>query len=213
MKKYLLSFILFFFASNAGAQMYNKTEGYKNFTELKEGRSSSEFDAEIKQRSTGDIFMTGGIANYVIKKANPKSDLNILRDDIYAIKIDNDLYINEISFTGLARYDKIIEVGYYTYFTATAPLSGEYQEKLGIIKPGEKPVAIAGMIGVVVKPDGTISMLTPQILLKLCRDNHKIYKDIIAANLQRKDVPQMYDFLKQYNASVSNPSDLSSTRD
>ena len=51
----------------------------------------------------------------------------------------------------------------------------------------------------VILPTGMIQMLTPELLLELCKDNQSIVKEIQGTKLKKNDTNKMFEILRQYN--------------
>jgi len=175
------------------------TNGFADFNEFMLNKPSLDFDFQLKKRSGGDIFMTGGISNYRLKKIRPASEVEKVEKIIWGVTVDNKVYINAYPFSKVIGYNLIIEKGYYTYFIGEPARTVNEQRELGIIKPTEKQISVCCQAGYVILPDGTIKLIRPELLLELCKDNEDITKEIKAANFKLEDVYKMFDIIKKYN--------------
>jgi len=205
MKKVIMISILIFFGLILNAQTTELTKnGFANFEEFQKNEPTLSYEFQLKQRTTADIFMTGGIANYRLKKIKPKSETESVEKRIWGVRVGDSIYINSYPFSKRIGYNVILEKGYYTYFIGEPAWTEKEQRELGIIEPTEKQVQVWGQVGYVILPTGSVKLLKPQFLLELCKDNAGIAKEIRHANLKLENVNEMFDFLKKYNASKKN---------
>lgn|ERR1035437_3091325 len=200
MKKTILTSILVLFGLILFAQTTESTSnGYSNFSEFQKNEPTLTFEFQLKQRTTGDIFMTGGIANYRLKKIIPSSETDNVEKIIWGVRVGDSTYINSYPITRKKGYNLIIEKGYYSYFIGEPAFYEKEQRKLGIIKPEEKQVPVCCQVGYVILPDGVVKFLKPELLLELCKDDKEIASQIKWGDLKPEDVNRMFDFLKKYN--------------
>ncbi|MEO5570186.1 MAG: DUF6563 family protein [Bacteroidia bacterium] len=189
MKKIISVAVSILFAGIVFGQTTNpNANGFANFSELKQNTPSLTFSFQIKQRTQGNIFMTGGIANYKLENIQPKSDKEKLEKEVWGVSIHDTIYINSYLYSKVKGYNLIIEKGYYTYFIGEPARTEKEQRDLGIIKPDEKLIAVCCQAGYVILPDGTFKLLRPEVLSDLCKDNEEISKEITAAKLKLEDV-------------------------
>lgn len=198
MKKTILTSILVLFGLILFGQT-NTKNGFSNYLEFKNNEPTLSFEFELVQRTTKDVFMTGGIENFKLKKITPSTEKETVEKNIWGLKVGNSVYINSYPIIKKKGYNLIIEKGYYTYFIGEPAWYEKEQRELGIIKPNEKQIAVCCQVGYVILPDGTIKFLKPELLVELCSDNQEIANEIKNANLKIEDVPKMFDFLKKYN--------------
>jgi len=183
------------------AQRGKVPNGYSNYEDFKNSTPTLTFDFEIKQRSGGDIFMVGGIANYKIRKVNPATDTEKIEYEIWGVRVGDVEYINSYPYSKIKGYNKIEGKGYYSYFIGEPARAEKEQRELGIIKPNEKQIAVCCQTGYVILPTGKVLNLRPELLLELCEDNGDIINEIKTARLRMEDVYKMFEILKKYNLS------------
>jgi hypothetical protein len=183
------------------AQKSNESNGYSDYEEFKNSKPSLTFNFQLKQRSGGDIFMVGGIANYKIRKVDPVTDTEKIEYNIWGIRVGGVDYINSYPYSKLKGYNKIEGKGYYSYFIGEPARIEKEQRELGIIKPNEKQIAVCCQTGYVILPTGKVLNLRPELLLELCEDNEDIINEIKAAKFRLEDVHKMFEILKKYNLS------------
>jgi len=200
MKNAILTILSFLIISIINGQT-GKPNGFVDYKEFQINQPSLILEFQLKQRTDGDIFMTGGISNYRFKKIKPQSDIEKVEYEIWGVKVGDTVYINSYPYSKIKGYNKIIEIGYYSYFIGEPARTEKEQRELGIIKPNESQIAVCCKTGYVILPDGSIKQLRPELLLELCKDNGQIFKEIVATDLRIEDVYQMFDFLKKYNAT------------
>ena len=196
MKNIILISILFLISSN----LFTQTKGgFDDFNEFKENKPSLTFDFIIKQRTNGNVFMTGGITNYRLKKIKPESYVIKVKEEIWGVYVGDSIYINSYPYSKRKGYNKLLEIGYYSYFIGE-PAGGELeQRKLGFIEPNEKPVRVCCKVGYVLFEDGQIKLLTPTLLLDLTADKEEMNEKVKAENFKRENVPEMFEILSKYN--------------
>jgi len=200
MKKTISTSILVLFGLIIFAQTTKSTaNGFSNFNEFQKNEPTLTFEFQLIKRTTGDIFMTGGIANYKLKKIIPASQTENVEKIIWGVRAGDSIYINSYPIIKKKGYNVILERGYYCYFIGEPAWYEKEQRELGIIKPDEKQVPVCCQVGYVILPDGVIKFLKPELLLDLCKDNEEIANEIKIANLKLGDVYKMFDFLKKYN--------------
>jgi hypothetical protein len=175
-------------------------KGYLNYNEYKQNQPSLSLDIELKKRTKGDIFMTGGISNYKLTKLS-QNDYDRVVKEIWGVKIEDSVYINSYPYSKIKGYNTLLEIGYYTFFIGEPARTEKEQRELGIIKPTEKKIGVCCNVGYVLLQDGTIKLLRPELLSELCKDNKELSKEIEAADLKLNDVYKMFDFLKRYNST------------
>ncbi|MDL2309299.1 hypothetical protein LJC68_10340 [Bacteroidales bacterium OttesenSCG-928-B11] len=180
--------------------IFGQANGFKDFTEFSKDGPSLTFGFQLKQRTGGDVFMTGGIENFRLKKITPKSDIDKVEQEIWGVKVDDVVYINSYPYSKIKGYNQIIEKGFYSYFIGEPARFEVEQRKLGIIQETEKQIPVCCKVGYVILPDGTVKLLRPELLAELCKDNSELSDEIKNANLKLENVYEMFDFLKRYNA-------------
>lgn len=184
-----------------GQQNNSTANGFTDFNEFKQNSPSLTFGFQVRQRTNGNIFMKGGIANYRLEDIEPKSDKEKLEKEVWGVLIHDSTYINSYPYSKVKGYNLILEKGYYTYFIGEPARTKQEQEDLGIIKSGGKLIAVCCQVGYIILPEGTVKLLRPKLLLELCKDNEVLSKEIMTAKLKFEDVNEMFDFLKKYNAT------------
>ncbi|MDR2835701.1 MAG: hypothetical protein LBV69_05810 [Bacteroidales bacterium] len=203
MKKVISTTILVLLVSIVYGQT-KTAKGFSNFNEFLENKPTMTFEFQLKKRTNGDIFMTGGISNYRAKKITPKNNAEKVEKELWGISIGDTVYINSYPYSKIVGYNQIIEKGYYTYFIGEPARAEKEQRELGIIKATEKQIAVCCQVGYVILLDGTIKLLRPELLLDLCKDNENLVTKIKEANLKFEDVLKMFDFLAKYNLTKNN---------
>jgi hypothetical protein len=183
------------------AQKNKEPNAYSNYDEFKSNTPSLTFDFQLKQRTGGDIFMVGGIANYKFKKINPVTDTEKIEYDIWGVQVDGVDYINSYPYSKIKGYNKIEGKGYYSYFIGEPARTEKEQRELEIIKPNEKQISVCCQTGYVILPSGKVLNLKPELLLELCEDNEDIINEIKALKLRIEDVYKMFEILRKYNLS------------
>ncbi len=196
MKNAIIISILLLISNNLFSQSKG---GFADFTEFKENKPSLTFDFSIKHRTDGNIFMMGGIKNYRLKKIKPESYIKKVEEDIWGVFVGDSIYINSYPYSKRKGYNKLLEIGFYTYFIGE-PAGGEFeQRKLGFIGPDEKPVKVCCKVGYVLFEDGKIKLLTPALLLELTADNEEIFEIVKSKNFKRENVLEMFKIISKYN--------------
>lgn len=198
MKQIILMTITILFVTAIYGQT-NTNNGFADFNEFNQNKPSLTFEFQLKKRSGGDIFMTGGISNYRLKKIKPVNEQGKVEEIIWGVAVGDTVYINAYPFSKVKGYNLIIEKGYYTYFIGEPARTENEQRELGIIKPTENQIMVCCQAGYVILPDGTIKLLRPELLLDLCKDNDDLIKEINVANFKLEDVYKMFVILKKYN--------------
>ena len=89
---------------------------YKSFSEFTDMNPSQEYDFQLKHRTTGNVFMAGGITNHRIKKAKPSTTLKYLTKEAWGVFVNDSVFINSYPYSKLIGYNKILGIGYYCYF-------------------------------------------------------------------------------------------------
>jgi len=182
-------------------QKNKEPNGFSDYNEYKNDAPSLIFNFQLKQRTGGDIFMIGGIANYKIRKVNPVTDTERIEYEIWGVRVGEVDYINSYPYSKIKGYNKIEGKGYYSYFIGEPARTEKEQRELGIIKPNEKQIAVCCQTGYIILPTGKVLNLRPELLLELCEDNEDIANEIKSAKLKLEDVYKMFEILKQYNLS------------
>lgn len=202
MKKIISLTFLISLLATVFAQTSNSTQNaFASFGQFKNNTPSLALNFQIKKRTKGNVFMTGGIENYRLENIEPKEDKDKAEKEVWGVRIHDTTYINSYPYSKIKGYNQIIEKGYYTYFIGEPARTKKEQENLGIIEPGEKQIGVCCQAGYVILPEGTIKLLRPELLLELCKNNEELSKEITAVKLTLKDVYKMFDFLKKYNAT------------
>jgi len=124
-----------------------------------------------------DFTLKEGGSTYKITEVIPKTDRKKIETEIWGIRVNGIDYINFYSYSGYPDFHKIEGKGYYSYFTPKS-----WSKEAYVILPTKK-----------------IQVLTPELLLELCKDNEAITKEIQAAKLKKNDIPKMFEILRQYN--------------
>jgi len=197
MKKTLFTVLLTFYVLTIFGQKENNV--FNTFLEFNESKPSTYCDFILKQRTNGNVFMTGGITNFRLKKIKPETQVEKMNQEVWGILIDNSVYINSYPYSKIIGYNKIIEKGYYTYFIGEPARSKEEQLKLGIIKEGEKQISVCCKSGYVILPDGQIKILKPETMESLLQDNELLLNEFISKDLKQENVYEMFELLKKYN--------------
>ncbi len=202
MKKVISAVFSIFFSGLVYGQTNNTVQnGFVNFNEFMQNKPSISFNFIVKQRTQGNVFMTGGITNYRLENIQPKGEKEKLENEIWGVIFNDSFYINSYPYSKIKGYNLIIEKGYYTYFIGEPARAEKEQRELGIIKPTEKQIGVFGQAGYVITPDGTIKLLSPEVLAGLCKDNDSLSAELANAKLKLEDVYKMFDFLKRYNVT------------
>ena len=180
-------------------QIVNDPNVYSNFNEYKNNAPSLTFDFQLKKRTGFNIFMTGGIANYRIRRVNPQTETGKIEKEVWGIRVDGVDYINSYPYSKIIGYNKIEGKGYYSYFIGEPARFEKEQRELGIIGANESQIAVCCQTGYVILPTGKVLHLNPVLLLDLCKDNEDIVTEITKSNLRTEDVHKMFEILRAYN--------------
>ena len=180
-------------------QTTNAPNGYSNFSEYESETPSLFFNFQLKERTDGDIFMTGGISNHRVKNVKPKTETQKIEKEIWGIRINGVDYINSYPYSKIVGYNKIEGKGYYSYFIGEPARAEKEQRELGIIGQNEKQIGVCCKTAYVILPTGKILHLNPALLLELCKDNETILETISKSNIKTEDVYKMFEILKDYN--------------
>jgi len=172
---------------------------FKSFSDFKEMNPSQKFDFQLKQRTMGNVFMTGGITNHMIKKANPSTTLEYLTKEAWGVFVDDSVFINSYPYSKLIGYNKILGVGYYCYFIGEPARFKEEQLNLGIIKQGEPQKGVCCNTCYVILTDGTVKWLNPDYLKELISDNSDLVAELESKKLTPDSVYEMFEILDKYN--------------
>ena len=197
MRNIMLLILTIFFINLTQAQ--NKANVFLTFSEFKEGMPSKYCDFQLKQRTTGNVFMTGGITNYQLKKINPSSEIEKMTKIVWGVKVEDSLYINSYPYSKIAGYNKILEKGFYSFFIGEPARFQEEQIKVGIIKEGESHKGVCCKTSYVILTDGSVKWLNPELLKTLISDNKELIKELETKNFKPDDVYELFDFLTRYN--------------
>lgn len=176
-----------------------KANVFLTLSEFKANSPSKYLDFQLKQRTQGNVFMTGGIANHVIKKVNPSTETDNLTKNVWGVLVDESIYINSYPYSKLLGFNNIIGIGFYSYFIGEPARFKEEQLKLGIIKEGEPQKGVCCKTSYVILPDGSIKWLNPELLKTLISDNPGLIKDLESMQLTPDNVYEMFDILNKYN--------------
>lgn len=174
---------------------------FKSFSDFKAMKPSQKFDFQLKQRTTGNVFMTGGITNHRIKKANPSTTLEYLTKEAWGVFVDDSVFINSYPYSKLIGYNKILGVGYYCYFIGEPARLKEEQLKLGIIKEGEPQKGVCCKTSYVILTDGTVKWLNPDYLKELISDNRDLVAELESKKLTPDSVYEMFEIIDKYNVT------------
>ena len=172
---------------------------FKSFSDFKEMKPSQKYDFQLKQRTMGNVFMTGGITNHRIKKANPSTTLEYLTKEAWGVFVNDSVFINSYPYSKLIGYNKILGVGYYCYFIGEPARLQEEQMKLGIIKQGEPQKGVCCKTSYVILTDGTVKWLNPDYLKELISDNSDLVVELESKKLTPDSVYEMFEIIDKYN--------------
>lgn len=124
---YLLLFYMFI-GTNSYAQKTLYPEGaYMGINELNSRKPSFKLEFTIKHRTPGGIKMSGG-ADYIISCNNSSIDEFVIKRKIFAVSIDDTLYLNCYRLYQQKWYAKVISEGKYLVFYG--PLSKGDMDRL-----------------------------------------------------------------------------------
>ena len=172
---------------------------FRSFSEFIAMKPSQKYDFQLKQRTTGNVFMTGGITNYRIKKAKPSTTLEYLTKEAWGVFVDDSVFINSYPYSKLIGYNKILGFGYYCYFIGEPARLKEEQLKLGIIKEGEPQKGVCCKTSYVILPDGTVKWLNPDYLKELISDKSDLLAELESKKLTPDSVYEMLEIIDKYN--------------
>jgi hypothetical protein len=200
MKKTIITILMTLFLTTVFAQNENNT--FMTYSEFRENIPSKFCDFKFKHRTTGNVFMTGGITNYRLKKIKPETKTEEMTKVVWGIVVKDTVYINSYLYSKLIGYNKIIEKGYYSYFIGEPARFLEEQIKLGIINEGDKQISVCCKSGYVILPDGQIKILKPEIMETLLKENKSLIDEFISKNLKQENVYEMFEFLHRFNQTI-----------
>jgi hypothetical protein len=169
------------------------------FSEFKTNSPSKYIDFQLKQRTMGNVFMTGGITNHSIKKVNPSTKTEELTKIVWGITVADSIYINSYPYSKILGYNKILGVGFYSYFIGEPARSKEQQIKIGIIEEGEPHKEVCCKTSYVILPDGSVKWLNLELLKTLIADDSELSKELETTSLTSENVFEMFAFLNKYN--------------
>lgn len=172
---------------------------FKSFLEFKEMSPSQKFDFQLKHRTMGNVFMTGGITNHRITKAKPSTTLEYLTKEAWGVFVNDSVFINSYPYSKLLGFNKILGVGQYCYFIGEPARIKEEQVKLGIIKEGEPQKGVCCKTSYVILPDGDVKWLNPVYLKELISDNSELMAELESKNLTPDSVYEMFEIIDKYN--------------
>jgi len=199
MKSILTAIIAAAFFTNAICQSQNSSKGFRSFEEFKNGQASLAINSSITQRTEGNVFMTGGITNYVFKKVKPKELIPQIEQELWGVECNGEFYINAYPYSKMKGYNKIEEMGFYSYFIGEPARTLNEQRSLGIVGPNDPLMGVCCKAGYVMKQDGTVKLLSPKMCRELISDNPELLTEFDKANLKMENVLEMFAFLKRYN--------------
>ena len=93
------TFIMIFFLTMVYAQKENNT--FMTYSEFEENKPSEYCDFKLKHRTTGNVFMTGGITNYRLKKIKPDTKTEEMNKIVWGIVFEDSIYINSYPYSKL----------------------------------------------------------------------------------------------------------------
>lgn len=176
-----------------------KANVFMTYSDFKASTPSKYYDFQLKQRTMGNVFMTGGITNHMIKKVKPSTETDILIKNVWGVLVGDSVYINSYPYSRILGYNKIIGIGYYSYFIGEPARSQDEQIKVGIIKEGEPQKGVCCKTGYVLLPDGSVKWLNPDLLKTLVADNSELTKELGKMTLTPDNVYEMFAILEKYN--------------
>ena len=188
------------FSSTVG-QSQNVSKGFLSFEEFKNQQPSMTINYPITQRTKGNVFINGGITNYVFKKVKPKELRPQIEQELWGVEFNEEVYINAYPYSKMKGYNKFEEIGFYSYFLGEPARTLDKQRSLGIVGPNEPLMGVCCKAGYVMKQDGTVKLLSPTICRELISDNPELLTEFDSANLKIENVPEMFALLKRYNAT------------
>jgi hypothetical protein len=193
--------VLFLCCSSYAQFKLQKVEAFSSYEEFKNSAPTLEFNLQLKLLS--QIDFQGGIGIYILKNSKPAKNSDKISREIWGFSCNDTIYINTFHVTNVKGYNVILENGYYKYFLGRLPPNEKLQKEFGIFipKPTWYQSVEYGIGGYVLLPDGKIKFLSPELLAELCKDNEKLYQEIVEAKLNINDQKKIFEFLKQYNKS------------
>lgn len=178
-----------------------KPNVYMVFSDFKANTPSLYFDFQLKQRTEGNVFMTGGITNYMIKKIKPTTETDNLTKNVWGVLVNDSIYINSYPYSKILGFNKIIGTGFYAYFIGEPARLKEEQINVGIIKEGEHQKGVCCKTSYVILPDGSVKWLNLDMLKTLIADNSELTKELESKKLTPDNVYEMFVILTKYNQS------------
>jgi hypothetical protein len=197
MKKIAILILTIFAASMTYGQ--EKANVFVTYSDFKANIPSKYSDFQLKQRTMGNVFMTGGITNHVIKKVKPSTETDNLTKNVWGVLVRDSIYINSFPYSKILGYNKIIGIGYYSYFIGEPARFRDEQIKVGIIKEGEPQKGVCCKTSYVILPDGTVKWLNPDLLKTLIADNSELTKELEIKKLTPDNVYEMFAILNKFN--------------
>lgn len=176
-----------------------KANVFMTFSDFKANSPSKYYDFQLKQRTMGNVFMTGGITNHVIKKVKPSTEKENLTKNVWGVLVEDSIYINSYPYSKILGYNKIVGIGYYSYFIGEPARAIDEQIKVGIIKEGEQQKEVCCKTGYIILPDGAIKWLNPDLLKTLVADNSELINELDREELTPDKVYEMFAILDKYN--------------
>jgi hypothetical protein len=177
----------------------DKANVFLTFSDFKARTPSKYFDFQLKQRTTGDVFMTGGITNYRIKKVKPSTETDNLTKNVWGVLVEDSVYINSYPYSKILGYNKILEIGFYSFFIGEPARFKKEQISVGIIKEGDPQKGVCCKTSYVIFPDGSIKWLNPDLLKNLIYDNSELISELESKHLTPDNVFEMFDILHKFN--------------
>ncbi len=172
---------------------------FETFENFKSNQPTDYVEFKLKKRTDGNVFMTGGITNYRLKKILPKIKSEKLTKKVWGVLVDDSVYINSYPYSKIIGFNKIIEKGYYSYFIGEPARLKDEQSSLGIIKPDEPQKAVCCKTSYVILPHGEVKWLTRELLSELIKDNHELSTELKGEEISQEDAHKMFDYLNRYN--------------
>lgn len=197
MKTILFTFFIVTLSISAFSQ--NQNNIFKTYEDFKGGQPTDFVKFQLKKRTGGNVFMTGGITNYRLKKIVPETRNEEVTREIWGLIIDDSVYINSYPYSNIIGFNKLIEDGYYGYFVGEPASLKEKQVELGIIEPDEPQKVVCCQTSYVILPNGEIKWLTPELLGKLINDNQELTSEFESDKILQEDAYKMFGYLSRYN--------------
>ena len=197
MRKSLLVLVTLAISTLTIAQTQNNV--FKTFEEFKTNQPTEYAEFHLKKRTGGNVFMTGGIENYRLKKINPKAKSEQLMKKVWGVLVGDSLYINSYPYSKIIGFNKIIENGHYSYFIGEPARLKDKQISLGIINSDDPQQAVCCKTSYVILPDGAVKWLTPKLLGELIKDNQALSNELKDDKILQEDAYKMFGYLKRYN--------------